>query len=108
MRVQDSVRLNCQISSSSSGRELLLRAADGKTVLNVGAAGGVDRYLPSHASEWLHFQLAQVAAVLDGVDIDAEAVLHAERHGWSIQLENCEDMSLSKTYEVIGVCCTFR
>ena len=103
MRIHDSVRLACQATSSADGRGLLLGMAAGKRVLNVGAGGGVVRYLPRHESEWLHAQLAQVAASLDGVDIDSEAVRHAAEHGWQIWIENCEDMTLSKSYDLIVV-----
>ena len=82
------------------GRYLLDRARD-KSVLNVGAAGGVHLYLPDHRQHWLHERLGQVARELTGIDIDARAIAHAGRHGVALIEADCETMELGARFEVI-------
>ncbi|WBU31257.1 class I SAM-dependent methyltransferase [Rhodopseudomonas palustris] len=95
------VRLSCPISSLNDAREYLLSAARNKSVLNVGAAGGVDRYLPSYLDQWPHHAFAEVAREIEGIDIDEEGIRHAAQHGTSITLANCETCDLGRFYDVI-------
>ncbi len=55
----------------------ILDYARGKRVLNVGASGGVEHYLPMQRESWLHHRLGKVAAELVGIDIDADSVAFA-------------------------------
>jgi 2-polyprenyl-3-methyl-5-hydroxy-6-metoxy-1,4-benzoquinol methylase len=79
----------------------LLAEASGKSVLNVGAAGGAAYYLPDRRSLWMHHRLGEVTGELVGVDIDAESIALAARHGIDILEANCETMSLARRFDVI-------
>lgn len=79
----------------------LLAAAEGRRVLNVGAAGGVEYYLPDHRQVWLHARLAAVAREIVGVDIDRAGIARAARFGVEIVEADCETMDLGRRFEVI-------
>lgn len=79
----------------------ILNSAHGKRVLNVGAAGGVEYYLPEHREAWLHHRLAGVAARLAGIDIDAESVAFAARHGIELLVEDCETCRFAHSFDLI-------
>ena len=79
----------------------LLSHAEAKSVLNVGAAGGVESYLPDHREVWLHDRLRGVARELVGIDIDRGGIAHALRHGVELVEADCEAMDLGRRFEVI-------
>lgn len=79
----------------------ILSRAEGRTVLNVGAAGGIATYLPDGRDLWLHAKLGAVARELVGIDIDTDAIAYAARHGEEIVVADCEDMDLGRRFEVI-------
>jgi len=101
LRINDLVRLGCEPRTLRRLDEYVIESARGRSVLNVGAAGGVSSYLPENAAQWMHKKLQDVAAELAGVDIDSEAISHAAKHGYLIQYENCETMELDKQYDLI-------
>lgn len=79
----------------------ILDSARGKRVLNVGASGGVEHYLPEHREAWLHHRLGKVAAELVGIDIDAESVAFAAQHGTHLQIADCETCSFTQAFDFI-------
>gem|GEM_PF-1201315 len=79
----------------------ILDCAQGKRVLNVGAAGGVETYLPRNRDIWLHHLLGEVAGELTGMDIDADSVAYAAEHGVNLVLANCETCSLQQQFDVV-------
>lgn len=81
--------------------EYILQEAKGKTVLNVGAVGGVEGYLPHNQDIWLHQRLSRVARELVGIDIDQESIAYAAKHGVNILHVDCESMQLEKRFDVI-------
>jgi len=79
----------------------ILNETAGKSVLNVGAAGGVEHYLPDHREEWLHHLLGRVAGDLVGIDIDTANIARAARYGVEILEADCQGMKLGKRFETI-------
>lgn len=79
----------------------IVESARGKRVLNVGASGGVEHYLPEHRESWLHHRLANVAAELVGVDIDAESVAFAALHEVELLVDDCETCRFEQAFELI-------
>ena len=79
----------------------ILERARGKRVLNVGASGGVEHYLPANRAAWLHERLGRVAREIVGIDIDEESIRYAATHGVTIEIENCETCRFSRPFDVI-------
>lgn len=79
----------------------ILENARGKRVLNVGASGGVEHYLPANREAWLHHRLASVAGELVGIDIDAESVAYASKYGVKLRIEDCEICRFEKPFDLI-------
>lgn len=79
----------------------ILDCARGKRVLNVGASGGVEHYLPAQREAWLHHRLEKVAAELVGIDIDVDSVAFAARHGAELLVEDCETCSFQQPFDLI-------
>ena len=79
----------------------IVEQSRGKSVLNVGAAGGVETYLPSNAGLWLNHRLSLVARELLAVDVDRDSIAYAARHGVSILHADCESMDLGRRFDVI-------
>ena len=79
----------------------ILDGARGKRVLNVGASGGVEHYLPDQREGWLHYRLGLVAAKLVGIDIDVESVNFAASHGVDLQVEDCETCHFTQPFDLI-------
>jgi len=101
MRLDNKVRLECQPGRIDEVGAHLLFAAQDRAVLNVGASGGVEYYLPDRANLWLHARLDKVASSLVGIDIDTAAVAHAARYGWKIERANCEEARFERTFDMI-------
>ena len=80
---------------------LLTPLAEGKSVLNVGAAGNVEYYLDGRNDLWMHERLKSLASELVGLDIDAESVAFANARGESLLLGNCETVELDKKFDLI-------
>jgi 2-polyprenyl-3-methyl-5-hydroxy-6-metoxy-1,4-benzoquinol methylase len=79
----------------------IVELARGKRVLNVGAAGGIESYLPANRSIWLHHRLAAVSSQLVGIDIDEESIAFAARHGVKIARADCAACDLGATFDLI-------
>lgn len=95
------VQLSCPLQPIADPFALIEALAKDKSVLNVGATGGVTGYLPHHRDIWLHDRLQRVARQLVGVDIDETAIRYAAAHGVNIGNENCESMQLGQTFDLI-------
>lgn len=101
MRVGHLIKLDVPPGRIRSGHDFLVDVARDKVVLNVGAAGGVDRYLPDDTAVWAHARFLKVAKQLDALDIDREGIEWAARHGYHIDFGNCETVALGKKYDAI-------
>lgn len=101
MRVNDLVRLTCPVRAEPDVQSRILEAARGKSVLSVGAAGGVDYYLPDRPDLWMSERLRRVAGEFVGIDIDREGIRRAAGHGYSILEANCETMTLDRAFDLI-------
>jgi 2-polyprenyl-3-methyl-5-hydroxy-6-metoxy-1,4-benzoquinol methylase len=101
MRVADTVVLDRAPGTTPDIRARILARARDKRVLNVGAAGGVTHYLPQHREQWLHAALAEAAADAVGIDVDAEAIAHAARHGYALIEADCQALDLPQRFDLI-------
>lgn len=100
-RVNDTVRVSAQMGILSDVASYILSQATNKSVLNVGAAGGVRGYLPHNKEIWMHYRLRNVARELVGIDIDQDGIRYAAKYGIEILDANCETMDLHRRFEVI-------
>lgn len=80
---------------------VLVPLAEGKAVLNVGAAGNVEYYLSGRRDLWMHERLKSLASELVGLDLDEESVAFANAHGESLVLGNCETISLERQFDLV-------
>lgn len=101
MQRSEVVTLNANPVVLSDPFVFMLNLANGKRVLNVGASGGVEHYFPRHVDTWLHHRLKKVASEVVGIDIDAESVAFAARHGVKLLLEDCETCQLDRAFDLI-------
>lgn len=72
-----------------------------KSVLNIGAAGNMAAYLPDQADLSTHMKALRVAKEMRALDIDREAIAHANRHGVAIEYADCQDFDLGRRFDVI-------
>ncbi len=100
MRIGDRVQVGVALQRLVDLPTYLLARAAGRSVLNIGAAGGVTRYLPQHINQWFHARLTEIAAEVVGVDLDSKGIAHAARHGWTITLADCETMALNRMFDL--------
>lgn len=101
MRVDDLVKLELKPKRIAEPFAYLESLVNGKSVLNVGAAGGIQGYLPDNRLAWLHYRLDVAAAKLVGVDIDTEGIEYARSHGFEILNANCENMKLGTKFDFV-------
>lgn len=101
MRLNDLTRLDASPVRENNIVDFMQRLAKDRTVLNVGAAGGVLNYLPDNRDIWLHHKIGVVAREVVGVDIDDNGIAHASRHGVEILRSNCETMNLGRHFDLI-------
>lgn len=99
VRYRDLIQLDIKLRHISDVDGYLLPRLTGKAVLDIGAAGGVERYLPYHIDQWLHAKIAAVASDIYGTDIDRDNIAHAARHGWKIAEADCEFMKLNRRFD---------
>src|SRR5437899_8911095 len=95
------VAIRAKIGVLSDVVPYILEQASAKSVLNVGAAGGAELYLPQHRDEWLQHRLAGVTRELVGIDIDAKNIARAARNGISILEADCQTMKLDRRFDLI-------
>ena len=91
--IDDLVQLSLVPKRLSNPIKRLENLADGKSVLNIGAAGGVKGYLPGNEGLWLHERLKLKARKHVGIDIDIGAISYAKSYGYDIWNEDCETMN---------------
>jgi SAM-dependent methyltransferase len=96
-----SVQIQTKIGVLRDADAYILSQAAKKSVLNVGAAGGVDHYLPAHRDQWLHDRLGGVVDELVGIDIDNVGIARAARNGVEILEADCQTMKLEKRFDLI-------
>lgn len=72
-----------------------------KSVLNIGAAGNMAAYLPHQADLSTHMRVSKVAREIMAMDIDQDAIAHANRFGVSIKYGDCQDFDLGRRFDVI-------
>ena len=101
MQRNESVTLAVRPHGISDPFSYILEAARGKRVLNVGASGGVEHYLPDNRESWLHARLGDVAETLVGLDIDEDSINYAARHGVEIRYGNCETYESESRFDLV-------
>lgn len=79
----------------------VLKFVTGKRVLNVGATGGVEQYLPDRRDTWLHDLLLKNAASVLAIDIDRDSIEYAARHGVEIQFADATTFRSDQPFDVI-------
>lgn len=79
----------------------ICKIAKGKNVLNVGASGNVEFYLPNNKELWLHYRLSTVAHEVVGIDIDKDSIRYSQENGIEILYHNCESMKLKRRFDII-------
>jgi 2-polyprenyl-3-methyl-5-hydroxy-6-metoxy-1,4-benzoquinol methylase len=99
MRMGDVVRLDREPQLLDDLADYLAERVAGCSVLDIGAAGGVEHYLPDHVDHWLHARLKRAAAEVFAIDIDRTGIAHATRHGWPIQYADCQIADLARTFD---------
>lgn len=67
----------------------------GKKVLDLGCASGKER------PDWVHGQIADLAASLVGVDVDEPAVRVLQERGFDIRLGSAEQVDLGEPFDVV-------
>ncbi len=95
------VRLNVPLQRIKEPFAMIEKIVEGKNVLNIGAAGGVEGYLPHNKKAWLHEKIKRKAKRIVGVDIDQNSIQYAQQYGYEILNQNCETMELGKIFDVI-------
>lgn len=83
--------------SASSHRERFQALAPyfrDRRVLDVGAASGHTR------PDWVHAQIAEVAAKVVGIDIDAAGVRAAQDRGYDVRLVDAQAADLGERFEI--------
>lgn len=68
---------------------------EGRTVLDVGAASGVDR------SDWMHSLVAGATSDLVGIDVDEQRVARACARGFDVRVADAEGFDLGRTFDVV-------
>jgi len=101
MEANSLTRLDVEPRLTSDIFGYILSQTAGKTVLNVGAAGGVQEYLPHNREIWLHHRLGRTSRELVGTDIDEDGIEHARKHGVEILRLDCEVMQLGRDFDAI-------
>jgi SAM-dependent methyltransferase len=109
MRVNNSIKLDIKPGREKNIFDFIESRAVGKSVLNVGAAGGVisngvaseSGYLPNKKEFWPHHRLQKVSKHLVGIDIDSEAIAYAKKHGIEIKYANCETAVFDTKFDII-------
>jgi 2-polyprenyl-3-methyl-5-hydroxy-6-metoxy-1,4-benzoquinol methylase len=67
----------------------------GRNVLDIGAASGHKRH------DWMHGQIAKVAARAVGIDIDAKGVEQVQARGYDVRLVDARRVELGEQFDVV-------
>jgi 2-polyprenyl-3-methyl-5-hydroxy-6-metoxy-1,4-benzoquinol methylase len=100
MRVGDVVRLDREPRLLEDLPAYLSEQVSGRSVLDIGVAGGIEHYLPDHVDQWLHARIKHAATDVLAIDIDQQGISHAARHGWAIHHADCQIADLGRTFDV--------
>lgn len=101
MRLGDSTVLDHPAATIADAHALILDMANGKRVLNVGAAGNATFYRDHGVDGWLHARLALRVETLMGLDLDGDEVQVASSLGYDIHMGNCETANLGTAFDLI-------
>ncbi len=101
MQLDETVNLSVAPKALRDPFPYILESARSKRVLNVGASGGVEHYLPERREGWLHHRLQKVAAEVVGIDIDSGSVAYAAEHGVKLIVADCEVCEFSERFDLI-------
>lgn len=101
MRVADTVILEPRPGVANDILARIVARAKGRRVLNVGAAGGVTRYLPEYRDQWLHAALVDAAQEAIGIDVDSEGIAHAAKHGFELKHADCQALDWPQRFDLI-------
>lgn len=101
MQRDEVIHLQVRPKSIGDPFSYILEVARDKRVLNVGASGGVEHYLPAHREAWLHARLGAVAAELVGMDIDSDSIRYAANYGVGIEHGDCETYRFARPFDLI-------
>jgi 2-polyprenyl-3-methyl-5-hydroxy-6-metoxy-1,4-benzoquinol methylase len=104
MQTDGLARLAVPLKHLGDPIQFMLQQCRGFNVLNIGAAGGVERYYQGNLEQWLHHKLASETNSLVGVDIDGDSVSFARRMGTiNIVEADCTTMDLGRQFDVIVI-----
>lgn len=95
------VRLDVVPTTIAGFFEEFERLARGARVLNVGATGGVEQYLPDQRENWLHHRLGLAARDLVAIDIDQDSITYAARHGVQIKFADAQVFKSEQPFDLI-------
>ncbi|OEJ66638.1 class I SAM-dependent methyltransferase [Magnetovibrio blakemorei] len=101
MRQGESTVLDHPATAIVDAHALIIDMAQGRRVLNVGAAGNASYYRDHGLDGWLHARLAQSAETLVGLDLDGDEVQAAVGLGFNIHVGNCENVDLNEIFDLI-------
>ena len=101
MRSGDLVQLEVKPRVTPDVKAFLVEMAKGKAVLNVGALGDIDFYLPTRKMLWLHAMLEDVSQDLVGLDINAEGIKTARENGYEVVEGDCQTITLDRKFDLI-------
>ncbi len=101
MSGDDLVNFSIKLKRMREPFDVIKKMANGKTVLNVGAGGGVNGYLPNAKEIWLHEIIRNSSVDLVGIDVDSASIEYAKKYGYEILNENCETMALGRKFDLI-------
>lgn len=80
---------------------LILSLAEGKRVLDLGAADNLHMDEKMQNDEWLHEKICRAASCCVGIDNDEECVQRLRERGYHIRVANVEDLDLQEVFDVI-------
>lgn len=101
MRQGDLVKLETKPTAIRDVVDYIVGLCVDKVVLNIGALGDVNYYLPHKKEIWLHDRIVQVAKSSMALDLNVEGCQWAEQHGYPVVHGDCETMNLEKKFDAI-------
>jgi SAM-dependent methyltransferase len=101
MRQGERTVLDHPATSIVDAHAMIIDMAQGRCVLNVGAAGNASSYRDHSMDGWLHARLAKSSKTLVGLDLDGDEVQAAVGLGFNIRIGNCENVDLNEMFDLI-------